>query len=106
MARSRRKRPCCGVCKCDSEKWDKQLANRRLRKRVRQILAVTDVTLLEASLDDGAAEILGEDAGTREVEHDLILPEIRDVSDAWGFGKDGKMWFGVDEEYGPKLMRK
>jgi hypothetical protein len=94
MARSRRKRPCCGICKCDSEKRDKQLANRRLRKRVRQILAVTDIALLEEDFDEV------------EAEHDLLLPEIRDVSSVWSFGKDGKMWFGFDADYGPKLMRK
>jgi hypothetical protein len=83
MSRSRRKTPITGHTTAASEKRDKRLANRRLRKRVRQRLAYLDHEDLE----------------------DEILPEMRDVSDAeWDFAKDGKMWLGYDNY--PKLMRK
>jgi hypothetical protein len=62
MSRSRRKTPICGWTTCDSEKEDKSLANRRLRRIVGHAIK-----------------------NNRE-----IYPELREVSDVWNFGKDGK----------------
>lgn len=67
MSRSRRKTPIKGIG-ASSDKEDKRLANRKLRR-------VTHTLLRCTSLEDD----------------DLILPEIRDVSDVWDMGKDGKM---------------
>lgn len=62
MARSRRKTPIIGIAVCDSEKPWKRGANRKLRCAVR------------------AAMSRGDD----------VLPELREVSNVWTFGKDGK----------------
>ncbi|HST62298.1 MAG TPA: hypothetical protein VLK84_26580 [Longimicrobium sp.] len=77
MSRSRRKTPVAGITTSDSEKQDKRLANRRLRRRVREILPA---------------------------EPDGVLPALREVSSVWCFDKDGKMRF--DPESHPRLMRK
>lgn len=62
MSRSRKRLPIAGMTICASEKRDKRQANRKLRAAVR-----------------------GAMAGSRDV-----IPELREVSDVWTFGKDGK----------------
>jgi hypothetical protein len=64
MSRSRKKVPITGITTCDSEKWDKQHANRKLRAAIRVAIA-----------DDQE-----------------VMPELREVSNVWSFGKDGKKW--------------
>jgi len=78
MSRSRRKRPFSGITSSDTEKQDKRIANRKLRRKVRVRLAV-----------DAEPE---------------TLPHVRDVSDPWAMSKDGKMRFDPDRH--PDLMRK
>ena len=39
MSRSRKKHPFCGMTTATSEKYDKRLANRSLRRRVRVVLS-------------------------------------------------------------------
>ena len=70
MSRSRRKTPKFGIAG-DSDKQDKRLANRKLRRAVR------------VALDHG----------------DEVLPELREVSDVWSMSKDGKIYWpdGGDE---------
>lgn len=75
MARSYRHTPIFGITTCRSEKTDKRLANRKLRRA--QVRAA-----------DGGAE---------------ILPLLREVSDVWGFGKDGRRY---DRSAGAREMRK
>lgn len=75
MARSRRKTPIIGIAVCDSEKSWKRGANRKLRRAVR------------------AALIRGDD----------VLPELREVSNVWTFGKDGKLYWPDLE---PRYLRK
>ena len=77
MSRSRRKTPICGNTMSDSDKHDKQLANRRLRRIVNN----TDLAV------------------------NNILPDKKEVSNIYNFDKDGKHWFdGCDMH--DKLMRK
>lgn len=65
MSRSYRKTPISGITIGDSEKWDKQKANRKLRHKVKEA-----------------------------VEKDAeVLPERREVSNVYMFWKDGKHWF-------------
>jgi hypothetical protein len=64
MSRSRRKKPILGITTAASEQQDKRLANRKLRRRLRQI----------------------------PPDEDAILPEQREVSNIWAFDKDGKRW--------------
>jgi hypothetical protein len=78
MSRSYRKTPIRGVTTAESEKLDKQLANRRLRRVVKQVLK-----------DEPDAQ---------------VLPHKREVSDVWAMDKDGKCWFDVGRS--TKLMRK
>lgn len=64
MGKSRRKNPIFGIAVCDSEKKDKQAANRKLRRKIKEAVA------------------RGEE----------VMPEIREVSDVWNMGKDGKQY--------------
>ena len=83
MARSYRRNPIIGACS-HSDKPGKLIANRALRRRVRQ-------TLHTSNDFDG-----------------LVLPHLREVSDVWDFPKDGKcIMFGWDDKEAlRKLMRK
>jgi hypothetical protein len=78
MSRSRRKRPSSGITTSDTEKQDKRIANRKLRRKVRVRLAI-----------DAEPE---------------TLPHVREVSDPWAMAKDGKMRFDPDRS--PGLLRK
>lgn len=84
MARSKRKSPCTGVTTARSEKYDKRLANRRLRKRSRMVLA------------------------RRRWDDDLIFPLMREVSNVWCMDKDGRVWWGWSDNWTPlwKLLMK
>ena len=64
MSRSRRKHPFCGWSCAESEKKDKQFANRAFRRRVKIALA----------------------AGR-------VMPKLREVSGVYWFDKDGKQRF-------------
>jgi hypothetical protein len=77
MSRSRRKTPICGITTALSEKQDKRIANRRLRRRVRFRL---------------------------RVDPDAPLPLLREVSNPWLMDKDGKML--IDPARHPEIMRK
>lgn len=77
MSRSRRKSPVRGIRTSETEKQDKRIANRRLRRAVR--------VRLSADPDD-------------------VLPDLREVSSVWSFEKDGKTRF--DPGQWPSLMRK
>jgi hypothetical protein len=70
MSRSFKHTPISGNTYCHSEKDDKRLANRAERRIVRNIL-------------DTASDL-----------DNILLPIKREVSDVWGFGKDGRHWFG------------
>jgi hypothetical protein len=77
MSRSRRKSPVRGITTSETEKRDKRIANRRLRRAVR--------VRLSADPDD-------------------VFPALREVSSVWSFDKDGKARF--DPEQWPAWMRK
>lgn len=78
MSRSRKKNAICGVAS-GSEKQDKRRANRKFRRREK------------IQISNG----------------DIPVTDPRETSDVWCLAKDGKWWFGVeDEEYIEKLMRK
>jgi hypothetical protein len=72
MARSHKKNPHFANTYDDTEKDDKRFANRKLRRAVKVKLA--KVTL-------------------EEEEENLVLPEMREVSDIWLFDKDGKRYW-------------
>ncbi|MEL7363701.1 MAG: hypothetical protein AAFN13_16615 [Bacteroidota bacterium] len=79
MSRSRKKTPISGITTATSEKYDKRLANRRLRRRVRQHLATGHIDSAD-------------------------LPLLREVSNVWAMDKDGKLYF--DPATHPKRLRK
>lgn len=62
MSRSYRKHPIGGITTATSEKWDKRQANRTFRRAVQQAIHHGDEN----------------------------MPKLREVSDVWGMGKDGK----------------
>lgn len=66
MARSFQKTKIFGITTATSEKEDKRLANRSLRRAVKQVIK-------------------------DEFE---VLPELREVSNVWSMAKDGKMYWG------------
>lgn len=72
MSRSQQKAPVHGRCCCRSEKRDKQLYNRRLRRRVRLAIRA-----------------------------ERPLPDLRQVSNVGTMGKDGKVWAGWQVEGWP-----
>jgi hypothetical protein len=78
MARSKRKTPIRGITTAESEKKDKQLAHRKYRRATRVVL--------------------------QQVPDAEIFPHVRELSDPWSMGKDGKMRF--DPQRYSKDMRK
>lgn len=76
MSRSYMRTPITGHTTAVSEKQDKRLANRRLRRAAHQRLR---------GLENG-------------VECDAVeVPTIRDVSNVYSFDKDGKQWLDNPE---------
>ena len=80
MSKSSRKTPIFGNTTAETEKYDKRLANRRLRRIVRAVLE-----------------------NDKNIE---ILPTLREVSNVWVFNKDGKRWQGDWVKNHPEMMRK
>lgn len=78
MSRSRKKTPIAGMTNASSEKWDKRVANRRVRRCVKEALAADPL---------------------RDV-----LPARRELSDPWAMAKDGKKWF--DPRRFPGVLKK
>ena len=78
MSGSRKKTPISGITTAASEKHDKRLANRRLRRAVKQTLLTVD------GLE--------------------VLPHRRELSSPWTMAKDGKHWF--DAQRFPEQLRK
>lgn len=76
MSRSYRKMPICGITTAESEKQDKQIANRRFRRNTRQLVK----------------------AGKEPPFN------IRAVSNVYSFDKDGKQYFSAIKY--PYLLRK
>ena len=72
MARSYRKSPYIGVTMAESEKKDKQIANRRLRHLVKQTLRRNPYAL---------------------------LPLLREISNVWMMDKDGRQRIDVDSKW-------
>ena len=68
MARSFNHLPITGTCKCRSERSDKIIWHRRLRRRVRCAIYRADD----------------------------LMPHRFDVSNVWAFGKDGKTYWTSD----------
>jgi hypothetical protein len=64
MSRSRRKNKIHGITPAKSEKEDKQNANRKFRRVVRQKVKMNKTT----------------------------LPKLRELSNVWSFSKDGKRY--------------
>lgn len=84
MSKSFKKTPISGNTTHPSEKQDKRVANRKLRRAIRQYI----------NIDPD--------------EDDYILPILREVSNVWSFAKDGKRWRGslTDYEQLFKILRK
>lgn len=81
MSRSFKKNPITGMTCSESEKKDKEIANRKLRRKTKTMMV--DIAL----------------------NSDKILPKKKDTSDIWAFSKDGKVcWKGSD--YEKKARRK
>lgn len=81
MARSRKKNAIAGHTAAESEKIDKRFANRKFRKKFKNI--VNDLDKLDEIEDD-----------------------IRSVSNRWNFQKDGKHRYSEDSEWFEIIKRK
>lgn len=88
MGDSYKKTPIVGMVGVNrSEKYDKRLANRRLRRAVNQQLDITPE------------------------DEDADLPIMREVSNVWSFSKDGKVYISEEKierapEHYAKILRK
>lgn len=80
MSRSNRKRPFCGNTTSESEKQDKGIFHKKWRRTSKQQLS--DIEDLD----------------------DLVFDTKREVSNVYGWAKDGKRRF--DPEHSPECMRK
>ena len=78
MSRSRKQTPVHGISLARSEKQDKRLYNRHIRRLIRILLRLNP-----------------------EIE---VLPHLREHSNPWAMDKDGKSRFNPVEH--PELMRK
>jgi len=77
MTHSVKKTPITGITLSESEKRDKQGANRKFRRIEKRLLSFNL---------------------TRRLEDFMMLPiRVRDVSDNWLFSKDGKMYLRNSE---------
>ena len=77
MSRSRRKTPICGITVAESEKRDKQIANRRYRRAA---------TVAVSSGDDP--------------------PLYNSIINPWAFSKDGKQYIPKNSNCYDEIMRK
>ncbi len=82
MGKSRRKTPICGITCKESEKKDKRICNRKMRRRNNIAIAPLDEEDIEGHIFD-----------TKQ-----------DAMNIWAMDKDGKRW--LDPEKYPKVMRK
>lgn len=80
MSRSRKKNPVCGITCSDSEKQDKRIINRALRRISRAI--------------------------TKKDEGDSIYPLKNSILSLWEMDKDGKQRFDKDHWFYKKVLRK
>ena len=87
MSNSYKKNPYTGTTTAKSEKFDKIVSNRKLRQKEKKILK--NINDLEDS-------------------EDIILPNIREISDIYNFQKDGRIYWGNNKknEYYKKAIRK
>ena len=83
MARSKKKTPIAGIAG-NSEKFDKRLLNRRLRR--------CDKKLLRNINEDIAMS--------------LIFPVKNEILDKWSMAKDGKIYYKKSNKYYNKIIRK
>lgn len=86
MSRSRKKTPVISYTCSDSEKDDKRIANRKLRRAVK-------VKLQNAQSVEMAEEM-------------QPLPELREVSDTWTFAKDGKIYIVLPDPDSPQYDKR
>jgi hypothetical protein len=86
MSRSIKNTPIIGHTTAETEKHDKRLANRCLRRRSREVLRTFAVG-----------------SPSRLVESVADLPLLREVSNVYSFAKDGKQWL---DDPDPKDLRK
>jgi hypothetical protein len=70
MGKSYRKNPIFKNTNAESDRFGKTTANRKLRGKVREVLKHYDP----------------------EIDEDIILPEINEISDEWDFPSDGKSY--------------
>lgn len=105
MARSFKKTPRTGIAKCASEKQDKRFANRKLRRKV-NVLAKQDEACRDQFEDAGPelSCIKDNDWQDNSKRMHWLYPELREVSNVWSMGKDGKFHFRPADY--PTLMRK
>ena len=79
MTRSYRKNSIAGITKAESEKKDKQICNRKLRRKIKQIMV-------------------------KEYLDDWLSPLPEEIINPYSMAKDGKTYFNRDEF--PESLRK
>lgn len=103
MSRSRKKSSHHGIARCKSEKQDKRFANRLFRRKV-NVLVKQDDAFRDQYTDDGPLLADIKDNDWQDTRPYWVYPLLREVSNVWSFGKDGKCHFWPSDH--PSLMRK
>ena len=108
MSRSYRKTPICGIAAASSDKEFKELVNRTLRHRVKNILRKILVdTEVRSYYIDTAMDVEWTVIDS-ELADNVVLPVVDEVRNQYDSSKDGKTWMGGHEDkwWYKKAMRK
>ena len=84
MSRSKKHNPICAITCAKSEKQDKQIINRIIRRTVKAKLKTKDLEELEEFLE----------------------PKKDEIMDKWSMAKDGRQYIDKNSEYYKKVLRK
>ena len=92
MSRSHYHTPIRGITTCPSEKSDKAIANRRFRHRVNQLVRSREEGYRDLYMDAGPELGAIRDNDWQDTRLEWVYPLVRELSNVWSFGKDGKHW--------------
>jgi hypothetical protein len=84
MSRSYKKHAVTGISCAESDKSDKQSANRKLRHKIKQLVLKFEV--IDFKINN--------------------LPKLREISSTWCFAKDGKHFYRKGHWYEQRAKRK
>jgi len=84
MSRSKKHNPICAITCAKSEKQDKQIINRIIRRKIKANLKTKDLEELD----------------------EIIIPTQDEIMNKWSMAKDGKQYIEKNSDYYKKVLRK